>query len=47
MLRLILLCAFVSISALQSLQHINDDDWGAAYNLCTQDKQANACLLLI
>ena len=26
---------------------INDEEWRAAYNLCTQDKQAQACLLLI
>lgn len=29
------------------LKAINDEEWRAAYNLCTQDKQAQACLLLI
>lgn len=42
---LALLCFFVSICTLQSEQ-INDEDFNAAYNLCTQDKQAQACLLL-
>lgn len=29
------------------LKAINDEEWEAAYNLCTQDRQAQACLLLI